>query len=286
LLLNKYIFLPLNLVTPSEMSVQQENQQPAALQPAPTAPVKLGPFWPHAPGLWFSQAECQFTVAGLEDQFQRYCRVVSVLPHESLRLVADIVESPPAANQYDELKGRLMASHQMTSYQRAERLFAMPSLGARKPSDLMAAMLEICPRGEEKTELFACLFLQRLPRELRVLLARADHKDPKKLADEADNLWGMHVAPADQVAALSPAAEVEGTVAAMRPAADSGRGRRGRRGRGGGGNAGQRQQQEPELSRAARLAAGLCLKHWRYGEAANSCEQPCNWPGNGPAGGN
>jgi hypothetical protein len=41
----------------------------------------------------------------------------------------------------------------------------MPALGGRKPSELMAAMLETCPRG--------------LP---RVLLAKADHKDPKTLA--------------------------------------------------------------------------------------------------------
>jgi hypothetical protein len=33
-------------------------------------------------------------------------------------------------------------------------------------------MLETCPRGEEKTNLFACIFLQHLPREIRVLLAR------------------------------------------------------------------------------------------------------------------
>jgi hypothetical protein len=125
-------------------------------------------------------------VRGVADSFQRYCLVVSVLPHESLRLVADIMEALPATEQYQVLKDRLLASHQLTGYQRAEKLFAMPALGARKPSNLMAAMLEGCPRGEEKTELFACLFLQRLPRELRILLARADHKDPKKLADEAE----------------------------------------------------------------------------------------------------
>jgi hypothetical protein len=81
--------------------------------------------------------------------------VVAALLHESLRVVTDVVESPPAAEPYDVIKGRLLASHQMTSYQRAEKLFAMPALGARKLSDLMEAMLEICPRGEEKTELFA-----------------------------------------------------------------------------------------------------------------------------------
>jgi Reverse transcriptase (RNA-dependent DNA polymerase) len=56
----------------------------------------------------------------------------------------------------------------------------------------MASMLKICPRGEEKTALFACLFLKRLPREIRILLAKADHKDPKALAEEADkkdNTW-------------------------------------------------------------------------------------------------
>ncbi len=65
----------------------------------------------------------------------------------------------------------------------------MPALGGRKPTELMAAMLETCPRGEEKTNLFACIFLQRLPREIRVLLAKADHKDPKTLAMQADELW-------------------------------------------------------------------------------------------------
>jgi hypothetical protein len=72
-----------------------------------------------------------------------------------------------------------MASHLLSGYKRAEKLFNMPPLGSRKPSDLMAAMLEVCPRGEEKAELFAFQFLQRLPSELRVLLAKVDKKDPK-----------------------------------------------------------------------------------------------------------
>jgi hypothetical protein len=135
---------------------------------------------------------------------------------------------------------RLLASHKLTGYQRAEKLFAIPTLGDRQPSDLMEVMLEVCPRGEEKTELFTCLFLQHLPRELRILLARANHKDPKKLVDEADNLWGMHVAPTKQLAAMAVVDEPEVSVAAVRQAVKAGRGqggcgRRGRRGRGGGG---------------------------------------------------
>jgi hypothetical protein len=89
------------------------------------------------------------------------------------------VEVPPTASAYDDIKQRLVASHQLSDFQKAEKLFLMQPLGSRKPSEMMAAMLEFCPRGEEKTNLFACLFLQRLPREIRVLLARVDHKDPK-----------------------------------------------------------------------------------------------------------
>jgi hypothetical protein len=152
----------------------------------------LAVFWPQAPALWFAQAECTFAVKRVVAQFDRYCHEVATLPHESIRLVADIVESEPSETPYDDIKQRLVASHQLSDFQKAERLFQMPVLGGRKPTELMAAMLETCPRGEEKTNLFACIFLQRLPREIRVLLAKADHKDPKTLATQADELWALH----------------------------------------------------------------------------------------------
>jgi hypothetical protein len=247
-----------------------------------TAHVKLAAFWPQNPALWFAQAKCQFQVKGVTGQFDRYCHVVSALQHESLRLVADLVEAPPSETAFDDIKQRLVASHQLSDFQ--------------KEISSMAAMLEFCPRGEEKTNLFACLFLQRLPREIRVLLARVDHKDPKALAQQADELWALHDGRADTVAAVQQDFGEGELVAALR-FGDRGRGgvNRGRRSRGGGGRArsdrggGQTSSaavEEPEVSREARLAAGLCIKHWRYGEAASSCSQPCSWQGNGGAGGN
>jgi hypothetical protein len=223
------------------------------------------------------------------NEFARYCLVVGALPHDSLRRVADIVETPPVDNPYTVIKQRLLGAHQMTDYQRAERLYLSPPIGDRKPSEMMAAMLEMCPRGEEKTNLFACLFLQRLPRELRVLLSRVDHKDPKLLAEEADALWTLHGQPA-AVAAIPAALDLpvfpeDGTVAALRQgggARQRGRGGRGRGRNGGGGG----RTEETQSSREARLAAGICIKHWRFGENAYKCEQPCNWAGNAAAGGN
>jgi hypothetical protein len=137
--------------------------------------------------------------------------------------VADIIESPPADSPYEAIKQRLLSSHQLTSYQRAEKLFAMLLLGARKPSELMSEMMEICPRGEEKSELFVCPFLQR---EIRVLLAQVDHKDPKALAEQAHHYWGLHEGPLP-VAAIT---EAEQLLAAVH-ASSGGRGARGGRSR-------------------------------------------------------
>ncbi len=211
------------------------------------------------------------------------------LPHELICLFADIMESEPSQTPYEDIKQRLVASHQLSDFHKAERLFQMPALGGRKPSELMAAMLETCPRGKEKTNLFVCIFLQRLPWEIRVLLAKADHKDLKMLATQVDELWalpdnngggdvaaGQENPEADFLAAVSGDRRRGGGVT---------RGKTRGGGRGRGGKAAPRLP-EPDASKEARLASGLCIKHWRYGEAASSCEQPCSWQGNDSGRGN
>jgi hypothetical protein len=168
----------------------------------------------------------------------------------------------------DDIKQRLVASHQLSDFQKVERLFQS------EPSELMAAMLETCPRGEEKTNLFACIFLQRLPREIRVLLAKADHKDPKTLATQAEELWALHdtnnggggVAAVQETPDSDFVAAISGD---RRRGGGAARGKTRGGGRGRGGKAAPRLP-EPEASKEARLAAGLCIKHWRYGEAASS----------------
>jgi hypothetical protein len=64
----------------------------------------------------------------------------------------------------------------------------MEPLGGRTPTELLAEMLELCPRGQESNIFFLFLFLQRLPRELRVLLDEDDNLTPRQLAAKADKL--------------------------------------------------------------------------------------------------
>jgi hypothetical protein len=83
----------------------------------------------------------------------------------------------------------------------------MEPLGSHKPFELLAAILELCPRGHETSIFFTHLFLERLPTELRNMLGEDDHQNPRDVTKKADSLWLLHRMH------LSPAhiASVEGT---------------------------------------------------------------------------
>jgi hypothetical protein len=162
------------------MSNNKQPATPDAQNPVPGGAAqqfqqehfKLPQFWAQNLALWFSQVECIFANRNVTREFNHYCLVVKALPNESLRIVADLVERAPADDPYrapaddpyTTLKARLLSAHQQTDFQKAELLFDTQVLGSRKPSQLMAVMLEVCPRSAEKCVLFPCLFLRRLPK--------------------------------------------------------------------------------------------------------------------------
>ena len=266
---------------------EDNNAAPAAAVaandgPSPACSLRLPTFWSDTPASWFAMAECQFHLRRVSDERDKFCVLVAALTKESIRLVTNIVENPPEA-PYTELKRVLLSSHQLTDFQRVEKLHQVEALGGRKPSELLAVMLEICPRGQEDNLFFQFLFLQRLPRELRIMLADDDHKDLRKLAEKADRLWALHARQShDMIAVLEE--DEEATVAAIQ---------RGQRGNNNNSNTGRQQYRQPSQGNQkpkqqdrvspnslAMQSAGLCYYHWSFGERATKCKTPCSWQGN------
>jgi hypothetical protein len=261
---------------------------PADLDGTRQHSTKLPEFWPHAPAMWFARAECRFEMVGIASQRQRFMCVADALPYEIMRLVADLVAAPPADQPYERLKERLLLAHALTPTQRAEKLFGLPPVGDRRPSDLLAAMFEHCPAGEESTALFRALFLTRLPPEIRVHLETAEEVSLKQLALRADQLWLTLAAKKQAVAAAVEAELMEsGTEAAM--AAVRGKF-----------FAKNKQKKQPaDSSAVAQPAAAadgtggaatrpkiismqLCWRHAKYGSKAFRCadKSACQWPEN------
>jgi hypothetical protein len=204
-----------------------ENPEHKDALPAVNRAVKLPPFWTANPRAWFTSAEGAFRLRDIADEESRFFNFLHALPETTVSLIADLVEADLLPqNPYTELRRRLLAAHQLTDIQRVEQLFNLPPLEAQKPSELLAEMLSLCPRGQENNTFFNCLFLNKLPRELRILLSEGEMADKQALGARADlfaahNSKQAHDVVAVVAAVSSPEQEGEETTeAAIRP--DSG----------------------------------------------------------------
>ena len=234
-----------------------ENPEHEDAPPAVNRAVKLPPFWTANPRAWFASAEGAFQLRNIADERSRFFNCLHALPEATVCLIADLVEADPLPeNPYTELRRRLLAAHQLTDIQRVEQLFNLPPLGSQKPSELLAEMLRLCPRGQENNAFFNCLFLNKLPRELRILLSEADMADKQALGARAD-LFAAHnskqahdVVAAVAAVSLSDQEGEETTVAAVRPGGGSGQ-------RGGGWKAKKKQGRTRWRCRRRQRSAGV-----------------------------
>jgi NADPH-dependent ferric siderophore reductase len=144
-------------------------------RPAGLHSLKLPAFWVDKRVSWFVLAESCFRLHGINrDREQtRYDYLVSALTKETVSLVLDVVEHPP--EQLPQAESARFA--QLTDYQKIAALHKMEPLGGRKPSEMLASMLELCPRGHESSIFFTHLFLERLSAELRITLGEDDQED-------------------------------------------------------------------------------------------------------------
>ncbi len=187
---------------------------------SPTVTVKLPSFWLAAPEAWFSVAEAQFELRHVADEKMWYYHVLAALPEVTVCAITDLVGGSVPEDAYTQVKRCLLATHALTEFQQLEKLLQLQQLGAQRPSELLADMLQLYPAGESSTKLFRMLFLQRMPRELRIILAEDAVSELQQLAAGADILWTHHggAGGGPVVAAVSPTEEPDedtSTVAAV-----------------------------------------------------------------------
>ncbi len=141
----------------------------------------------------FRLAEGQFALHNVTDPVACYYHVLASLSQDAVQPMHHMLHDETGPASYDNLRTSLLSSFGLSNYQKMEKMMRLPSLGDRKPSVMLADMLEYCPTGESTTTIFAYLFLQGHPREIQVLLSEDDPADMRAIADKADRLITMHV---------------------------------------------------------------------------------------------
>ena len=168
--------------------------------------IKLPPFWPADPVVWFAQVEAQFATRRVTSQKTQFDYVVSSLGPEFATEVRDLLLRPPEDTPYDILKAELIKRTAASEQRKLQQLISGEELGDRKPTQLLRRMQQLL--GDhldvalDEHAFIKELFLQRLPANVRMVLATADATtDLQKLADMADKI--MEVSTPSSVSAVS-----------------------------------------------------------------------------------
>ena len=251
--------------------------------------VKLPPFWPTDPEVWFAQVEAQFTTRGITAQKTKFQHMISSLSPEFAMEVRDLLLKPPADNPYDTLKAQLIKRTAASEQRKLQQLISGEELGDRKPTQLLRRMQQLLgdKLGTADTNTFLCD--QRLPANVRMVLASADASMTlDKLADMADKVLEVATptiaavsdARPDPPPASSTPSEVQQLreeVARLAARIDALNTRSRRRS-----TSRPRRNSSPALPTSSQDT--LCWYHAKFGEDAQKCKEPCTWGLNKQAG--
>ncbi|XP_011171552.1 uncharacterized protein LOC105204193 [Solenopsis invicta] len=229
--------------------------------------IKLPQFWKENPVLWFT-----YVIINLDQ---------TVLP-----FVSDIIAAPPAENKYETLKQRIIGSFAETNESKLRKLLRGNELADERPSIFLQRLRNLAG-GQCNDAMLRTLFLEQLPDSVRSILAISEVTDLSKLVLQADKIVEMSKASVAQVNVTTQALpaekvsmsnefkvmqyRIDALTKQVAELCDIQRSRSRSRGYD------EYRRRSRTRSQERRGASKTCYFHWKFGNEAYRCVQPCDW---------
>ena len=276
----------------SDDRVEAEDTTAARTLPATGTPavsavnLKLQPFWPGDPEVWFTQVDTHFTTRRVTSQRARFDHVVASLSPEFATEIRDLILKLPAERPYDALREQLFKCTTASEQCKLQQLFSAEELGDRKHTQLLRRIQQLlgdCASTTDSTFLRE-LFLQRLPNNVRMILASTSGSGGlEELVELANKIMDV-AAPSGSVSAVHPqppppqlSTEVDQLrveVTRLQTLVKSLQ----RRSRTPSRRPVTTRTASPHSTSPTRLSGTnreLCWYHLKYGDSASKCREPC-----------
>ncbi|CAF4755732.1 unnamed protein product [Pieris macdunnoughi] len=151
--------------------------------------VKLPPFWPDKPAVWFGQVEAQFDIAGIVGDNTKYNYVIGRLDQKLAGEIEDIITRPPPIGQrYKKVNDELVRRLSMSEEQRVRQLISVEELGDRRPSQFLRHLRSLAGNTLTDENILRQLWMRRLPQNIQAILASQSELSLDKIADLADKI--------------------------------------------------------------------------------------------------
>lgn len=250
--------------------------------------VRVPPFWPEEPEIWFAQVEGQFAISGITSDATKFHYIISQLDNRYSREVKDIIISPPVNDKYGKLKAELIKRLTASNEKKIKQLLMHEELGDRKPSQFLRHLKSLAG-VDVPDDFLKTIWISRLPHGVQTVLAgqpsTAIIEDLADLADRVIDLTSStpRVAAVTSDVPSSVLDDLRKEVSELRRQLQnmaSGRSSRSQR------------RPQPSTSRSSSRQRSnsnyrkfpLCWFHSKFGENARKCIRPCDYKA-GNAGG-
>lgn len=254
--------------------------------------MRVPPFWPEKPAMWFAQIESQFHLNGIKQDGTKFWHVIAQLENRYATEVEDVITNPPVNDtKYETIKRELVRRLSVSQQSKLKRLLEREELGDRTPSQFLRHLRSLADSTVQE-EFLRTLWLNQLPPMYEAILCAQSDLTLEKIADIADRLHETQAASRiTEIAAHRnvhhPANHLDPTSSSLDLISEQVR---------------QLSIRLDELTRqnpmpgsryrpksranstnrsiTAPAIDNVCWYHAKFKEAARRCRSPCSFPGN------